>query len=98
VRWPERVSECAPRFDDRSPFDGRLGEIKAIVSTGRPRQTVFSAGAAGARRLAELGVAAVVEGDPPDPAAITTALARPPGGHALDLNGVAATRMALEQP
>jgi hypothetical protein len=43
-------------------------------------------------------VAAVVEGDPPDPAAITTALARPPGGHALDLNGVAATRMALEQP
>lgn len=55
-----------------------------------------------ARRLAEFGVAAVVEGDPPDAAAIaaaiTTALSRPPARHALDLDGVAATRMMLERP
>lgn len=55
-----------------------------------------------ARRLAEFGVAAVVEGDPPDSAAIaaaiTTALARPQTRHSLDLDGVAATRMMLERP
>ena len=53
-------------------------------------------------RLAELGLAAVVEGDPPGAAAlaaaITTALACPPPRHALDLNGVAATLAVLERP
>jgi len=55
-----------------------------------------------ARRLAELGLATVVEGDPPDAdaiaGAITTAVACPPARHALDLNGVAATLAVLERP
>jgi len=53
-----------------------------------------------ARRLAELGLATVVEGDRPDAiaTAIVAALARPPTRHTLDLDGVAATRAVLEQP
>jgi predicted glycosyltransferase len=55
-----------------------------------------------ARRLAELGLATVLEGDPPDADAIASAmasgLARPPARHALDLDGVAATCALLEEP
>jgi len=54
-----------------------------------------------ATRLAELGLATVVEGRPPRPediaAAITTALARSPARPELDLDGVAATRAILEK-
>jgi len=54
-----------------------------------------------ARRLAELGLAAVVEGDPPSSeaiaAAIENALAAPRPRHSLDLNGVATTRTLLER-
>lgn len=54
-----------------------------------------------ARRLADLGLATVVQGDPPDAdaiaSAIVTALACPPTRHALDLDGVAATRAMLER-
>ncbi|MGH7894392.1 MAG: glycosyltransferase family protein [Candidatus Binatia bacterium] len=53
-----------------------------------------------ARRLAELGLATVVEGDPPPAdavaAAIAQALAEPPRRHGLDLGGVATTRALLE--
>jgi predicted glycosyltransferase len=54
-----------------------------------------------ARRLAKLGLATVVEGAAPSVAAIATAIeeamARPPVEHALDLDGVAATRRILEE-
>ncbi len=54
-----------------------------------------------AQRLADLGLATVPQGDPPDAdaiaSAIVTALARPPARHPLDLDGVAATRTVLEQ-
>jgi len=55
-----------------------------------------------ARRLAARGLATVVEGDPPRAddlaAAIRAALAGPAPRHALDLDGVAATRALLEGP
>ena len=54
-----------------------------------------------AQRLADLGLATVVRGDPPDAdaiaSAIVTALSRSPTRHHLDLDGVAATRTMLEQ-
>lgn len=54
-----------------------------------------------ARRLAARGLAAVVEGDPPDEAALVTAigqaLARPRAAHGLDLAGVAGTRAIVER-
>ena len=54
-----------------------------------------------ARRLAELGLAAIVEGDPPSPEAIAVAIGRalaaPRPRHSLDLNGVATTRALLER-
>jgi predicted glycosyltransferase len=53
-----------------------------------------------ARRLAELGLASRVEGDPPPAAsiadAIEAALARPARAHGFDLDGVAATRQLVE--
>ncbi|HVQ74247.1 MAG TPA: glycosyltransferase [Candidatus Binatia bacterium] len=53
-----------------------------------------------ARRLAERGIAILVEGAPPSAAVIAAgiraALARGPAAHALDLGGVAATRAILE--
>lgn len=52
-------------------------------------------------RLAELGLATVVEGRPARvediAAAIETALARPPARPELDLDGVATTRAILEK-
>ena len=54
-----------------------------------------------ARRLAELGLAAIVERDPPSPEAIAVAIGRalaaPRPRHSLDLNGVATTRALLER-
>jgi predicted glycosyltransferase len=54
-----------------------------------------------ARRLAKLGLATVIEGAAPPVEAIATAIeeamARPPVEHALDLDGVAATRRILEE-
>ena len=54
-----------------------------------------------ARRLAKLGLATVVEGAAPPVEAIATAIeeamVRPPVEHALDLDGVAATRRILEE-
>ena len=54
-----------------------------------------------ARRLAKLGLATVIEGATPPVDAIATAIeeamARPPVEHALDFDGVAATRRILEE-
>jgi predicted glycosyltransferase len=53
-----------------------------------------------ARRLAERGLATVVEGDPPSPGAIADAIARalatPGAEHRLDLDGAVTTRVLLE--
>jgi len=62
---------------------------------------VMSDQAPRARRLAELELASLVEGDPPgaDPiaAAIEAALARPAPRHGFDLEGVAGTRALVER-
>jgi predicted glycosyltransferase len=54
-----------------------------------------------ARRLAKLGLATVIEGATPPVEAIATAIedamTRPPLEHALDLDGVVATRKILEE-
>ena len=101
------TSEFASRLAGSALSVSRAGYNTTVdlLRAGVPAVVVpdprMSDQAARARRLAELGIATMVEGDPPSPdaiaAAIVRALAAPRPRHGLDLEGVATTRTLLER-
>ena len=108
---PFRLCEFSPDFDawlagsalsiSRCGYNTAVQILQARVRSVLAPIPSISDQPPRARRLAKLGLATVIDGAAPSVEVIATAieeaLSRPPVEHALDLDGVAATRRILEE-
>jgi predicted glycosyltransferase len=108
---PFRLCEFSPDFDawlagsalsiSRCGYNTTVQLLQARVRSVQAPIPSISDQPPRARRLAKLGLATVIDGAAPSVEAIATAIeeamAQPPVEHALDLDGVAATRRILEE-